>query len=172
MEEPETEILTLEALGALYEAFRPDLARTLGAHFALSQEDTEDLLQETFTLACRAIKSGTRVIPAKARGWLWRIGERKGLDWWRHGRKIGFVPLEVLLSEPATRDTSAQVIDRAEIAEIWEALTPGQRLAVWHVFIGSKGKEHAGGQENYPASKMHLYRARQIARKLRERGAA
>jgi hypothetical protein len=81
----------------------------------------------------------------------------------RRMQVVSFTSLDELLDQP-TCDYAEQVADRMEAAALLAAMKPGQQRAVWRVY--------AGYQQDSSALKMHLHRARKLARMLRDTGAA
>lgn len=92
-----------EAFRALYDAHRERIYR-LAFRYTRSAEDAEDVLQETFIKAFKALGSATFDAPGGFPSWLTRICIHCAIDHLRANRRQGgqgTVPLEELPSEPA-----------------------------------------------------------------------
>lgn len=106
-------------------------------------EQADDLAQETFVKAYRALREGTEVRRASCTSWLYRIATNATTDALRRKRKMSFVPLSVFTDDrsigaglPVDQDESGvsrlfsynggrfenQVVDREIVERIFRVL--------------------------------------------------
>jgi RNA polymerase sigma-70 factor, ECF subfamily len=88
---------------ALYDAHRERIYR-LAFRYTRSAQDAEDVLQETFVKAFKALGAATFDAPGGFPSWLTQICIHCAIDHLRAARRQGgegLVPLEALASEPA-----------------------------------------------------------------------
>lgn len=166
----EPEALTLPALTALYlvqqDALRAFLCRKYGA----THEQAEDICQDGYINAARAVQAGTTIPIDAARAWLWRIIINRAHDLARRAQLVGFVPLDGLHDHPAEMDVAHLVETRARISSALASLSGAQRLAVLAIWAGYHSGEIAEVLgESQTAIKMRVKRARDDLREAEAR---
>ncbi len=108
----------------------------LAYRYTKSQEDSEDIMQETFIKAFKSIKSFDFNVSTNFSAWIYQVGLRCTLDYLRKRkrRKIGQTDsLSDILVEPEAQDASPEksAIASQTIAQVKNALytlAPKQRL--------------------------------------------
>jgi RNA polymerase sigma-70 factor (ECF subfamily) len=115
------------ALAVLMDRHAPALMR-YATHFLQSPDDADEVLQDTFVRAERAIRRGVR--PDNAAGWLFRIAVNRCRSrrrrWWR---LVGGEAGEAVI-ERAARQPDAWAREwRDEIADALKQLSPALREA-------------------------------------------
>ena len=138
-------------MSALFRAAKPDFDRLYRRHVATvyryayavlgNSADAEDVTQQTFLNAYRAISEGTK--PRKTENWLLTIAHNEVR---RHFRRAQAKPVEVELDEEVA-DHSAERIEPslADVVRALQHLPPIQRSAlVMREFEGRSYKEIAG----------------------------
>ncbi|HET9074645.1 MAG TPA: sigma-70 family RNA polymerase sigma factor [Solirubrobacteraceae bacterium] len=84
------------AFETLVDRYRPRLL-AFCRHLLRSSEDAEDILQEAFAAAYRAIHADDR--PIQVRGWLYRIARNRCLNHLRRTPAVGLDSMDVLFAE-------------------------------------------------------------------------
>lgn len=148
-----------EALGMLMARHAPSLMR-YASHFLGSADDADDVLQEVFLRAERAIRGGQR--PEQLAAWLYRITVNRCRTarrrWWFLRRSPA--PESVLAAQEASGGPDGWIW-REEIAAALATLTPSLREAflLKHVegFSYEEMAEATGASQ--PALKMRVSRA-------------
>jgi RNA polymerase sigma-70 factor, ECF subfamily len=125
------------ALETLYCQYADTLVGYLRRKFSCSREDAEDLMQETFLKAARALPTMPASTPWKA--WLFVIARNTAFDWRRHLTCAGaIVPsrsLEDMTQEYGDTFASAETLEHSVVMRLsLEAalthLKPRQQLVV------------------------------------------
>lgn len=115
------------ALGLLMERHAPALMR-YATHFLHSADDADEVLQDTFVRAERAIRRGVR--PDNVAGWLFRISVNRCRSrrrrWWR---LVGGEAGEAVITRAATRPEVETREWRDEIGRALQQLSPSAREA-------------------------------------------
>ncbi len=97
-----------DAFDVLVERYRPRLL-AFCRNMMRSSEDAEDVLQEVFVNAYRAIRADDRPIAAKA--WLYRIARNRCLNELRRNSAAGVESMDVF---EATEPTAIETVERRE----------------------------------------------------------
>ncbi|HYN91061.1 MAG TPA: sigma-70 family RNA polymerase sigma factor [Thermoleophilaceae bacterium] len=97
------------AFEALVQRYQPRLL-AFCRHMLGSQEDAEDVLQEVFTAAFKAIRADDR--PINARPWLYRIARNRSLNHLRRPRAAGQDSMDVFERDGGT--TTADTVHKRE----------------------------------------------------------
>ncbi|MEF9915565.1 sigma-70 family RNA polymerase sigma factor [Streptomyces sp. P5-A9] len=121
----------------------------------------EDVVQETFV---RAWKSPRGYNPSQGsmRIWLFAIARNAAVDAMQR-RKVregtGFSSWDVVSESPSVFDSVDQLLERIQLAEALERLSPQHRVAVVEVYFGGRTCAELGEELGVPASTMssHLY---------------
>lgn len=108
----------------------------LAFRYTKSQQDSEDIMQETFIKAFRGIKSFDFNVSANFSAWLYQVGLRCTLDYLRKRkrRKIGQTEsLSDIPAEPQAQDSSPEKLAIAsqtivQVKNVLHTLPPKQRL--------------------------------------------
>jgi RNA polymerase sigma-70 factor (ECF subfamily) len=165
---PEVEVEQRPTLDALFREHADRVhrlvARLLGP--GASQADIEDLVQQAFLAAHRALPQFRG--ESKASTWLFGITARtvyrelRGRT--RHRRMVSALEA-VVLATPEAPSTESQVQSRRDLAKVWRVLmeiAPKKRVVlILHEFEGLSGKEIAAALEiKEPTVFTRLYHAR------------
>jgi len=127
------------AYRALYERFRPGVLRLLDAFGSLDADDREDIVQETFTRAFRALPR----LKANAafQGWLYAIARNRALTAaelkGNRQRTRNDYAAEATLEEPVEAlvpDALKSEVDEAVVRELIAALPEGPEKQTVHLF--------------------------------------
>jgi RNA polymerase sigma factor (sigma-70 family) len=117
-----------DAFDALVERYRPRLL-AFCRNMMRSSEDAEDVLQEVFVNAYRAIRADDRPIAAKA--WLYRIARNRCLNELRRNTAAGVESMDVFeTSEPTAIETVERREHLKEIVVDVKRLPEQQRAAL------------------------------------------
>jgi RNA polymerase sigma-70 factor (ECF subfamily) len=114
------------------------------SHLLGDEERGEELAQEAFLRAYRAMVRGTEV--AHPRAWLFRIATNAARDHWRRARLVRWLPLWGSEDDPAlcTPDLADEVADRLDVRAALARLSPRYRVPlVLHLCEGLSTAEIA-----------------------------
>jgi RNA polymerase sigma factor (sigma-70 family) len=130
----ETTTLTLEHL---YTAYREQVFRSIHFHYRIPYEDAEDLTQDVFVKAARALAS---LDDSHLRHWLYRVARTTAIDYYRsrsmRQRCAPSCSLQALEGEHESfasgEDVQASSLTRLSFQDAFAHLTPQQqRLLVY-----------------------------------------
>lgn len=147
------------ALGELMDRHAPSLMR-YATHFLRSADDADEVLQDTFIRAERAIRKG--VIPDKPSAWLFRIAVNRCRSrrkrFWRY---VGGEAGEAIISRASDPPDVEAIEWRDEISQALSQLSPSTREAFLLKHVeGLTYEEMAEATEvGIPALKMRVSRA-------------
>ena len=166
-------VVQIEDVAALLEQYRPAILAYLYRVLGPDAEEREDLAQEAFLRAYRAIARGQAIQPQAFRPWLYRIANHVAIDYWRHRTCLTLVPLDEM--EPPQSSIEERIIERNEITLVLAQLTPvfAECLLFFHGY-GYSVREIAQRQQvESHLVRMRLMRARrQFAAIYRRRAQA
>ncbi len=150
-----------EAVAALYDTYR----RPILAHLSRlvgDAETAEDLLQETFIRAMRAMESET---PTYAGSWLYRIATNLAYDHLRRRRRIAFIALADDESNGATSSPEGRTVEQDAVAQALAEL-PERYSTPLVLHNGGHKVEEIAAAFGWPVGtvKARLFRARQMFR--------
>jgi len=97
-------------------------------HFCHNHHEAEDLLQETFLRAFRALEAGEEI--REPRHWLVRVAYRIATDRWRRSRLLRWVGLTQLAREPEATSSDGDVAEREAIHTALRQLPHDQRACL------------------------------------------
>jgi len=155
---------------ALFHAYQQPITTYL-SHVTGNTEQAEDLAQDTFLRAYRALLRGEHVEHPKA--WLYRIATNVANDRWRRARLLRWLPLLDNVYEPGLRapNQAEDVAERLAVQSALARLQPGYRIPlVLHLCEGlsiAEIGEVLGISQG--AVKMRLSRAREQFRQAFQR---
>jgi RNA polymerase sigma-70 factor (ECF subfamily) len=136
------------------------------------EERGQELAQETFLRAYRALARGLRVDHPKA--WLYRIATNVAKDEFRRARLIKWLPFQTVEHEPALQvpDATDCVADQLMVRAALEELSPAYRVPLLlHLSEGLSTHEIAEVLNlSQGAVKMRLSRAREQFRRALQNG--
>ena len=150
------------AFELLYNAYRGRIFTFL-LHLAGSSEAADDLVQDTFIKAHRAMARLDR--DQKLLPWLYRIANNTAIDGLRRRKRFIWLPWVAIHGtpeEPQATDDQATARDRAEIAETLRRLPPDNAAALLlHALEGYSYQEIAAIQGcSLTAARSRIARAR------------
>lgn len=155
-----------EEFEALFNTYQPAITAYL-CHLVGDTERGQELAQETFMRAYRALARGTRV--EHPRPWLYRIATNMARDHFRRTRLIRWLPLWDADRDPALRlsDPSDAAAERLAVQAALARLAPDYRIPLLlHLAEGLSTAEIAGVLGiSRDAVKMRLCRAREQFRR-------
>jgi RNA polymerase sigma factor (sigma-70 family) len=151
-----------DAYETLVERYRPRLLAFI-QHMLRSREDAEDVLQEVYVAALRAMRADDR--PIRAKPWLYRIARNRALNDLRRPNDVGVDSMDVFDAGGSASSADEAVAGRERLREIVDdvhALPESQRTAlILREFDALSYKEIADAMETtIPAVKSLLVRAR------------
>lgn len=131
-------------------------------HMVGTREDAEDVLQEVFAAAYKAMRADTREI--NVRPWLYRIARNRSLNHLRRPRTAGLDSMDIfeIAGGTTTADQVAAKIEFAQLVEDMGALPETQRSALLMREMGSLSYEQIADamETTVPGIKSLLVRAR------------
>lgn len=159
-----------EAFGELVEKYQPIMAAMLH-RFAASQADLEDLVQDSFIKAWKALPRWKPKQPFSH--WLKRIGANTGLDYCRRRKRSPITPVAEL---PETRETSAndssnEALDEAR--QLLAKLPADEGALLTLVYLNGMSMKEAAEHFGWSTgkAKIRAFRARKFLRQtLRNNG--
>jgi len=105
-----------DAVATLVEQYADDLYRFVYNQVGGSEQDTEDIVQDTFIAALKAIRRFRG--DSKLRTWLFSIAVHKAMDRKRYLARRPQIPLQdVTFSLPASEDKPEQLLERFEMRQ-------------------------------------------------------
>ena len=151
-----------DAYETLVERYRPRLLGFL-QHMLRSREDAEDVLQEVYVAALRAMRSDDR--PIQAKPWLYKIARNRALNHLRRPTAVAVESMDAFESRGAGSSALEAVTGRERLREIVgdvHNLPESQRTAlILREFDALSYTEIADAMETtVPAVKSLLVRAR------------
>jgi RNA polymerase sigma factor (sigma-70 family) len=151
-----------DAYETLVERYRPRLLAFI-QHMLRSREDAEDVLQEVYVAALRAMRTDDRPIHAKP--WLYKIARNRGLNHLRRPVDVGVESMDTFESRGAAASALEAVAGRERLREIVadvHDLPESQRTAlILREFDALSYNEIAESMDTtVPAVKSLLVRAR------------
>ena len=151
-----------DAYETLVERYRPRLLAFI-QHMLRSREDAEDVLQDVYVAALRAMRSDDRPIHAKP--WLYRIARNRALNHLRRPTDVGVESMDAFESHGAASSALDAVAGRERLREIVSdvhGLPESQRTAlILREFDALSYNEIADTMDTtVPAVKSLLVRAR------------
>jgi len=175
------EELARRAAGGDHEAFRELVTRyqdrvyTLARRFGNSRLDAEDVTQDTFLRAWRALKRFRG--DSRLSTWLYRIASRRAWDVAAGRRSLDASEMaldEEITVARATVDADSPVVSAAErlrVERVIADLTPMQRAVVTLFYYQDQSVKEVALVLGLPEGtvKTHLYRARATLRRQLER---
>ena len=141
-------------------------AAQIGRYLAgmVGESDAEDLAQETFIKAYRALDD----LPAdaNAQAWLYRIAHNTAIDRIRRRRLVSWLPLVGEIFHATTPDIAEAVVTRDRVKAALAKLTPEQRGALLLREVGGLSYEEIAAALGVSLGtvKMRLLRARDAFR--------
>src|SRR5579884_3616692 len=168
--EIEAAYLTPDGLTKLYLEQQDALRAYLGHKYGCPHEKAEDICQDGYVKAIRAIQQGNQIRVGAARVWLWQIVKRSAIDSGRRALLVHFVPLEAIFERPADKDVEWLVETRLRAETALAEMKQRQRVAVLALASGFTYQEIANtNEEGIEAVKMRVMRARREAMKREAR---
>lgn len=116
-------VIQIEEVAAELEQHRPAILAYLSRVLGQDTQEREDLAQETYLRAYRAIARGQAIQSQTLRPWLCRIARNVAIDLWRHRTCVTLVPLDEMES-PQQSSLEDRVIERTEISLILAQVPP------------------------------------------------
>jgi RNA polymerase sigma factor (sigma-70 family) len=104
-----------DAFEVLVERYRPRLLRFC-QHTLRSREDAEDVLQEVYVAALRAMRADDR--PIQAKPWLYKIARNRSLNHLRRPSDLAVESMDLFESQGVARSALEAVAGRERLREI------------------------------------------------------
>lgn len=136
---------SLPSIESLYEQYSTPLVRALRAQYFVSQEEAEDILQDTFV---KAFQARATIKEGNLKGWIYQIAHRTAIDALRqrsrrqrHEASLDLQPGREWYPDQENAETSAT---RAiTLQQAFQALSPRQREVMSYVALGLSSQEIA-----------------------------
>ncbi len=152
------------AFGELVEKYQPIITSMLH-RFAASHADLEDLVQESFIKAWRALPKWEPRQPFAH--WLRRISARTGLDYCRRRKRSRITPVEHLPEtiDTASTDTAREALDEAR--QLLGRLPADERALLTLLYLHGMTIDEAADHFGWTTAKTKIraFRARQLLRR-------
>lgn len=155
---------------AVVSAFQDGLYAT-ALRLTRSPQDAEDLTQEAFVKAYRALASyePERIHRLQLRGWLWTILLNLVRNRARsRSRKPPPGPLDEAPQPPAPTDTAAAAVATVDVARALDVLRPREREVVVLRYVADLGFEEIAAATGAPVGtvKSHAHRSLEKLRRI------
>ncbi len=166
----QTELVSASDLPALFLQYHATLVRYASSRL---WDDGEDVAQQTWVRAWRALQDGAIVPLPVVQRWLFRIATHLIIDTARHRNRALLVPLEDHEDAALDDHLESRVAEMIARQRAFACLSPAERQILWLDGQGFSEKEMALALGiRVTAVKMRLSRARAQARRYYEQEAS
>jgi len=145
-----------------------------------SREDAEDMAQEVFVAACRAVRHGAAPNPADVEGWrryLYFNAKNRLVDYWRRkGVRPGKWMVDVIdgesfaqsrgpgsTNEGVAKESGTSRDQTIAIRDCMSELEPSSRFSCWMLFVEGRSQREIAGMIDKPESTLRTILVRAVA---------